>query len=163
MKKIYLLLFALTFLAACGDDDYDSYPPTFSAMTFANLSGAADDFRVGDRIVATAVQKKKGTLLYGSSYAWEIEPAEGVSHQRSYGGGVYDNAPQNPTDTIVFSAAGSYKVTLNAEYKPSGGKGLTGSYTEALDSGGSATYSVLGSGLFYYTVSLYGYIKVGRY
>jgi len=166
MKRIFFYILpivaALLSLAACSDDDYDSVPPTFSAMTFENLSGASDDLRVGDRIVATAVQRKKGERLYGSSYSWSVEPAEGVATQRAYGGGVYDDDPRNPSDTIVFASAGSYKITLTAEYKPSGARGLESGYTETLESGGTATYNVLGSGLFYYTATVTGYVRVGN-
>ncbi len=155
-----MLVCLSTCLAGCEDEDYDSRPPKFEDVTFQMLSDGSTTLRTGEPILVTAVQKKKGHLLLGTTYKWETSPAEGVTH-KPFSGDIYDLVPKNPTDTIVVSSSGSYKITLNASYKTSGAKGMKQGYVETFaDENGSAEYSVLGAAIFHYEVRLEKYFKV---
>ena len=135
-------------LGSCSDDDkYASYAPRFSDMTFTNLTGKTT-FHVGDTIVATAVQKKYGHLLDRTTYKWEVSPSEGVG-QKYMTGCVYDNDRSNPTDTLVFSSAGSYTIKLTARYNASG-ISESASSSEDFPDGGSASYASAALAVFAY-------------
>ncbi len=105
-------------LGACTDDDYTSTMPAFSGMTLESLTGDGSIY-VGRRAVATACQSTQGRLLNGTTYSWSISPSDSVE-QKYTSGVIYDYDPSNPTDTLLFKRAGSYKLTLTAAYKPSG-------------------------------------------
>ncbi len=123
MRKIFLIALTATALTACSEhyDDakYASKPPQFVEMTFQNIDNPDGGITAGSRIVVTAVQGQYGRLLNGTTYNWTAEPSDNTTHQFTKSV-VYDNQPQNPTDTIVFSGAGLYDVTLSATYKSSG-------------------------------------------
>lgn len=117
----FLLLFSIlcACLAACGDDDkYDSVPPAFSSLTFQNLTRGDSTLRVGDTLVATAVQERHGRLLNRTSYTWTTSDAD--ARHKFQGNVVYDHAPGDPTDTIVFSRPGACRLTFTALYNASG-------------------------------------------
>lgn len=163
MKKIFYGVFAfcaLAFLAvSCEDDNYDSLPPKFSDMTFATLDGG-DTFRAGDSIVATLHCSQAGRILVNATHAWSVDDADDVeNHFRA--GGLYEEMPANPTDTLVLSRPGRYKVVFNGTYTTAGSKGLTAGYTDRFaDGNGSVTYDVEGAAIFRYKVTAQKYIDV---
>lgn len=147
------LLSALTLaLAGCSEhaDDakYASLPPQFEDMTFATLTGNTT-LQAGDKIVATAVQSKKGRLLNGTTYTWSTSPIDGITHgfKRFV---IYDNESNNPTDTLTFATPGTYTVKLEARYKSSGNNQNVDGTTEF--EGGRVTYKT--GGLLSYTVTV---------
>lgn len=132
---------ALITLTACSEDEnnpkYTSLPPEFNGVELTPLAGDGT-IRAGEPFVATAIQEKKGKLLYGATYTWSTTPEDGVAH--SYQGKVvYDNDSSNPTDTIVIATPGIYTLRLNARYNISGSYRIVSKVNEWED--GSATYS----------------------
>lgn len=164
MKNLSSLALVLTMalaFTACSEDKYSSVPPQFSDMTFTNLDGGTT-FAVGDRIVATAVQKSSGKYLYGVSYAWSVTPTTGVAYQG-------DNAAtatlsvSNPVDTLVFSSAGTYTVKFEGTYRAAADVEQYNG-TTSID-GGTVTYKTYGvSGGTYgrYTVAVEKTIRVTK-
>ncbi len=117
-----------------NDSKYRSDCPRFSSFTFS-----ADPVRAGEDVTLTAVQSKAGYLLDKTSYSWEVLPAEGVTCEPIQPeGGIYDG--KNPECTLRFPNAGTYTVTLRADYK---GSGQVNYFEESatLEDGTKATYS----------------------
>lgn len=145
-----ILLLSLLGLAACSehDDDpkYRSLPPEFSGVTVTALDGGTP--KAGEKIVVTAVQKKPGRLIYKAKYEWSGSD-ESMTHAARKEV-VYDKENTNPTDTIVVSTPGSYKITLNARYYTSGGYEHINKTTEW--EGGKAVYAT--PSFQYYTVQV---------
>lgn len=129
MKKKNLIaclcaLFLLPFVfISCsekdGEEEYRSYPPEFTDVTFAASDGG-DVLRAGDDIQATAVQGKKGRLLNKTEYAWSIEGVEDAFGDQVAKTVVYDNESENPSATFSVLAAGRYKLVFTARYSISG-------------------------------------------
>lgn len=157
--KLLIALPLFAALTACSEntenEDYQSAPPTFSDVTFRNLTRPNDEtFHVGDRIEATAVQSKKGKLLYKSEYVWTTNNEDQTTHNY-YKGGIYDKDTRDPKDTLTVTAAGNYDVTLTATY------GISGQYspkysgtTYFADGNGSVTYKTGGSVIAGYNVTV---------
>lgn len=137
------------------DSDYQSVAPTFSDVTFRNLTRPNEtNFYVGDLIEATAVQSKKGKLLYQSTYAWTSDPSETATHSY-YAGGVYDNEPRDPKDTITVTAAGNYMLTMTGKYGISGQISSQPKGTVYFSDGnGSVTYNSGASVIAGYSVTI---------
>lgn len=153
------LLLVGALMVACSEDKYTSVPPQFSDMTFTNLDGGTT-FAVGDRIVATAVQKSGGKYLYGVKYAWSVSPNAGVSYQS-------DNAAtatvevSNPVDTLVFKSAGTYTVKFEGTYRASADVEQYNG-TTSFDGGtvSYTTHGVSGGAYSYYTVAVEKTIRI---
>ena len=145
-----ILLLSLLGLAACSehDDDpkYRSLPPEFSGVTITALDGG--ELKAGKKLVVTAVQQKPGRLIYKAKYEWSGSD-ESMTHAARKEV-VYDKENTNPTDTIVVSTPGSYKITLNARYYTSGGYEHINKTTEW--EGGKAVYAT--PSFQYYTVQV---------
>lgn len=115
-----VMLLLVTCLSCSEDSDnpkYTSLPPQFSHVETNNLDGDST-LRVGERIIFTAVQSKKGKLLYKATYNWGNKKGD-ATHSFTENV-IYDNNPANPTDTVVFAHPGTYTITLNAKYHISG-------------------------------------------
>ena len=119
--SLYSAILILLGIASCTEDHddpkYTSLPPTFSHVEVKSLDGDSV-LRVGKEIVVTAVQSKKGKLLYKAEYKWGQN--KGNATHKYTKEVIYDNNPVNPTDTIIFSAPGNYTLSLNAKYHISG-------------------------------------------
>lgn len=138
-KSICALLLGLT-LTACSDnsDDpkYRSTPPEISDMTLKPLDGS-EELRAGTPIVATVTQSRNGRLLNRTDYDWTADEA-GITHKFRKDV-IYDLQPQNPTDTLVFEAPGTYKLTFSGHYRTSGNAVTKNGYVDIPD--GRVTYS----------------------
>lgn len=135
-----LLVAAIVVGVSCSSDDnkYKSESPQFSEITLIDLNTGETNIRAGQPFVATAIQSSKGKLLNSTHYKWNVTNTDDVSHKYK-SGVVYDQEPENPSDTIVIPNAGRYELVFSADYGVSGiatGK----SYTESLTNGGSAMY-----------------------
>lgn len=162
----FLLAAAALSLTSCSDDSdnekYRSEPPTLSDISVKPLSGNGTQIRVGERFVATAEQSKKGRLLNSTSYSWSCS-SDNLSHLylRSV---IYDNENQNPTDTLVATAAGTYTLTFTGTYNASGNTQIWAqkygsTFTEDFASGdGKVTYTT--GGLLRFTVTATKTFKV---
>ncbi len=142
-----LALSALAFTACSehtNDAEYSSEAPRIADLTIQSLNPSHTDVHVGDRFVVTAVQQKKGRLLNRTTYKW----TNSASFEQKYTNyTAYDNGNFNPTDTLVATSAGSFKVSFRGDYKTSGSnintwlKTYGATYTEKLPGNGSATYN----------------------
>lgn len=121
IKMILLLCWCAFCLGSCSSDEdkYLSEPPIFSDFSIKNLTDGSDVVRAGQPFVVTAEQRKQGKKLYHAKYTWSANNAEDWSHKYTHGV-VYDKQPIHPTDTIIAPNPGRYKLTLTAEYNPSG-------------------------------------------
>lgn len=133
----------LIFAASCSDNaddaEYRSQPPLFSDMQISTLGGTTGDiFPAGSTLVATATQSRKGHLLYKAEYKWTCEPTD-VEH-RNKQLVVYDKDNENPTDTLVISDPGTYKLTFTGRYHISGSNCETLNGTTEIPNG-KVTYS----------------------
>jgi len=161
---LFLISLPLVF-TACTDDEekYASEPPLFSNITAKVKGTGSEELHVGDSIVITAVQSKAGRLLYQAKYNWSSTP-DGLTHLKPSQTVVYDNEPQDPSETVIATAAGSYTLTFSAKYDNSGNTTYWGnkygySFTQSFETGGgSATYNT--GGAFYFTVTATKTIKV---
>ena len=122
MKPLKPLLLAIplfcaaSFVTSCDDDDeYTSEIPEFSDVTFHVIEADDENLRVGDKIVATAVQSKKGRLLHGADMSWTSTPEASHSYKA---GVVYDAQNENPTDTIVSVLNGFASVNVTSTVSP---------------------------------------------
>lgn len=134
----FVSLFVLSGLFSCSEDDYTAFSPEFSDMTFATLDGETEEFHVGDKIVATAVQSRIGKYLYKATYEWKSTPE--TAEHRPKKGAVYDNDPVNPTDTITFTAPATYTLTFKGRYNISSSEYETRNYSVRIPEG-KITYS----------------------
>lgn len=137
-------------LSSCNDDeDYTSEIPQFSDVTFHVLGSNNTELRVGDKIVATAVQSKKGHLLHGATMSWSSTP----DAQHSFKAGVvYDAQNENPTDTIEVTAAGRYSLTFTSKYDVSGIYKIYNETVPFADGNGQVRYQTLSQ--LYYQVTI---------
>lgn len=131
------------------DDDYTSEIPEFSDVTFHVIEADDENLRVGDKIVATAVQSKKGRLLHGADMSWTSTPEASHSYKA---GVVYDAQNENPTDTIVATTSGWHTLTFTAKYDVSGIAKTYNSTVDFADGSGSVSYQTLS--LLYYQVTI---------
>lgn len=167
-KAILALLLVPWTAMSCSDESndekYRSEPPRFSDISIRPLESGAGpiadngsgNLPVGQRLLVTAHQSAIGRLLYKATYEWTTSPSEDVSHRYSQKV-VYDDMPVDPTDTIIVSAPGTYRINLAAKYYTSGqvttwgaqhGTGFTDNFA---DGNGSATYTL--AGILYFTVN----------
>lgn len=161
MQKILIrigiyLLPALFAVCSCKENDYTAYSPEFSDITFITTEGKADDFRAGDKIVATAVQSRIGKYLYKATYTWTSNPSDGVSQQYPQGA-IYDNEPFNPTDTLMFSTPGTYNLTFKARYNISSAEYEQHNFTVRIPDG-KITYTT--PSFMYFDVTIEKQIKI---
>lgn len=157
-RTLLLAIPLLALVVACSDnsndDDYQSVAPTFSDVTFRNLTRQGDtNFYVGDRIEATAVQSKKGKLLYKAEYVWSSEPDTTATHAY-YRGGIYDDDPRDPKDTITVTQSGNYQLTMTARYGISGQMNSISGTVYFADGNGSVTYNSGASVIAGYNVTV---------
>lgn len=159
---LFSLLVSLSLLAvltSCSEDSdnpkYQSRIPTFSDVTFEVIDADHSDIRVGDRVVATAVQSSKGKLLDRTTYTWTSSD-ENIAHKYKQGA-VYDADNVNPTDTFTVSSTGRIRLTMTAKYQVSGQYQLYNRTDEIED--GSVTYKTLS--WQWYEVTLTKYFRVG--
>lgn len=156
MKPLKPLLLAIplfcaaSFVTSCDDDDeYTSEIPEFSDVTFHVIETDHENLRVGDKIVATAVQSKKGRLLHGADMSWTSTPEASHSYKA---GVVYDAQNENPTDTIVATTSGWHTLTFTVKYDVSGIAKTYNSTVDFADGSGSVSYQTLS--LLYYQVTI---------
>ena len=151
-----LILCTITsFLASCSDDNehsskYNSTPPTFADMTVNELSTNSTTLHTGEKLVATLQQAKIGKLLYKATYQWTISPETDGNSQKYKTVVIYDQEPQNPTDTLIINTPGTYTLSFNAKYDASAyttlwrESGADQSSTFWPDNSGKVTYSSRG-------------------
>lgn len=158
MQRLTIAFTALIlFVAGCSDnaDDpkYRSLPPEISDLTLAPLDGSTE-LRANTPIVATVQQKKLGRLLHGATYSWKTSPID-IDH-KYVKGVIYDQEPQNPTDTITFANKGTYTLTFTGRYKRSN---YSGQHNYSVDiSDGKVTYST--PSLMYYDVKVEKTVRI---
>lgn len=109
-----LSVLALGGLTTSCDEEYVSSPPKFSDLTVTSTDGGTTLY-TNTKIVATAVQEKKGHLLFKAGYTWTTSPSEDVNHTYQKGV-IYDNENHNPTDTIIFTHPGRYTIKFNGKF-----------------------------------------------
>lgn len=104
---------------SCSDDDPVSIPPLFKDMEFAALNGG-EQLKASEKVVATAVQERKGDLLYKAKYTWSAKKVGGTSavnpSHRYMKEVIYDHQNFNPTDTIIFNEPGKYEVAFDSKF-----------------------------------------------
>lgn len=129
MKKTNLLS-ALTLctiallLTSCSDDNehnskYNSTPPTFNDLTVTEISTNSTTLHTGEKLVATLHQAKIGKLLYKATYDWAIDPETNGNSQKYKTMVIYDQEPQEPTDTLIINTPGTYTLTFKGTYDAS--------------------------------------------
>ncbi|MBQ9286676.1 MAG: hypothetical protein IJ209_10425 [Bacteroidaceae bacterium] len=115
-----ILAFA-SVLASCGDEDQQSYMPTWKGFTYSPQPAER-----GDSVKITARQNEIGHLIYRAVYNWQakyyLSTADGadslvtVTHTEDV---VYDYDPADPTWSLYVPLGLRYSdiaVTLTAEY-----------------------------------------------
>jgi hypothetical protein len=125
MKKIIFALFSFVILlSACegheNDSKYRSMYPLIEDMVFTSTVTGTNTIVAGEPFVATVKQSQIGRLLYKATYDWSDANQVGT-HRPFPKTVVYDDAPINPTDTIVLPHAGRQQIKLEATYHISGG------------------------------------------
>lgn len=156
IKTGITLMLLLSALCSCKDEDYTAYSPEFSDIIFTTVEGNTEEFHVGDKIIATAVQSRIGKYLYKATYTWECNPNAGVS-QKYPQGAIYDNEPFNPTDTLVFDRAFTYNLVFKARYHISSAEYEPHNFTVRIPNG-KITYS--SPSFMYFDVTIEKQIKV---
>ena len=105
---------------ACKDDDPESYMPTFEGFSVEPATPYA-----GDSIVFTAVQSKKGHLIFHADYKWVVDyyttDSEGHSdtiHFDKKKSVVYDLENENPFFKIKIPEGngGEIQAYFRADY-----------------------------------------------
>lgn len=152
MKKIFrcctplLFLFALVTFVSCDDEDYSSYVPTFQGFRIDPSEPV-----VGDSLTITAVQARKGHLIYRATYTWNIQCMSTVMLNKTVKV-VYDNEPADPVIGFRLpedAPVGNYTVKFTANYQYSG-QGTTvnngGTYEDPVE-GVSGQINMVNSGL----------------
>lgn len=171
MKKTLLakcLCALLTISAAscsdkADDPEFCSQPPLFSEMPISVLGGApANVFPAGSTLVATAMQSRKGRLLYKADYKWKCEPANAAQEpvdvrHRNKSAVVYDKDNGNPTDTLTISKPGIYRLTFTGRYHISGSNCETVNGTAEIPQG-KVTYST--PSFLYYDITMERTLRV---
>ena len=112
-----LFLFSLVGFISCDKEDYNSYVPTFKGFRIT-----PSDPTIGDSITITAVQAKKGHLIYRATYTWEVK-CQGTVMYNGTKKVVYDNEPADPVIGFRLpddAPVGNYSVKLSANYQFSG-------------------------------------------
>ncbi len=143
---------AAAFTSCSQDSDNPKYaqkPPMFSDLSVVEYSTGSTTLHVGEKVVATAVQKSTGRQLNKTTYSWSLSPNEEENTHRYTSQVIYDYEQGNPVDTITFQKSGDYTLTFNAVYNGSGNtttwaKQYGSDYSERLDDRGitKATYTV---------------------
>lgn len=64
-------------------------------------------------------QAKIGKLLYKAKYEWAINPETEGNSQKYKTVVIYDQEPQNPTDTLIINTPGTYTLTFKGTYDAS--------------------------------------------
>lgn len=124
LNKALQLISAFSFiiiLLGCSEDTerFRSEAPHFARLTAKSLSDGSSTLRVGQPFVLTAEQEVRGKRLDRTNYRWEVANAADWT-QRYTKNLVYDKQPQHPTDTLVATTPGVYRITFTANYNPSG-------------------------------------------
>lgn len=159
-----LSVLALGGLTTSCDEEYVSSPPIFSGFnitvkndnytpdstTYENDTITNDTLYTNTKIAVTAVQRKKGHLLYKASYTWATSPSEGVNHTYQKGV-IYDNENHNPTDTIIFTQPGKYTITFSGKYNISAADFEKVNGVEKVSDNEKITYTSLP---LYYTIEI---------
>ncbi len=143
---------AAAFTSCSQDSDNEKYaqkPPTFSELRVVENSTGSTTIHVGEKAVATAVQKTTGRQLNKTTYAWSLSPDEADNKHHYTSQVIYDYEKDNPVDTITFQKSGDYALTFKAVYNGSGNTTVWANqygneYSERLDDRGltKATYTV---------------------
>ena len=154
MKKKNLLLCACSMalgllVTSCEDKEYISLHPEFSDMEFKMLEDGSTELRAGEKILATAIQSKKGSLLNHTEYNWSAD-TESVSHKFRKTV-IYDKETFNPCDTLIFEKPGTYNLTFNGKYYTSGDFVNFGKRDESIENG---KVSYAAPSFLFYTVSV---------
>ncbi len=168
MKKIKFVFSALFLAVAASmavgcsdkadDEEFRSKPPIIADLEVKMLDGGTQ-LTVGDKMVATLVQKSKGRLLNGATYEWSVTPLpDSVVHnyKRSV---IYDKGKANPTDTLQFKKPGTYTLKFTGAFKISGSNSEHHNSTVEIPDG-EVTYRT--EGLFRYIITATKTIKVGN-
>ena len=125
--------FAFCFAAiSCDDTDTESYMPVYEGFSVEPSAPVA-----GDTIVFTAVQQKKGHLIYHADYQWKLTYAtrndEGNADTVTYTkkqSVVYDLENENPSVKFFIPAGvgGIIQASFRADFTYSGigGSGYDG-------------------------------------
>ena len=146
-------LAAATAFTSCSQDSdnpkYAQKPPMFSDLSVEEYGTGSATIHVGQKAVATAVQKSTGRQLNKTTYSWTLSPNEETNTHRYTSQVIYDYENQNPVDTITFQKSGDYTLTFQATYNGSGNTTTWANqygneYSERLDDRGltKATYTV---------------------
>ena len=112
-----LFLFSLVGFISFDKEDYNSYVPTFKGFRIT-----PSDPTIGDSITITAVQAKKGHLIYRATYTWEVK-CQGTVMYNGTKKVVYDNEPADPVIGFRLpddAPVGNYSVKFSANYQFSG-------------------------------------------
>lgn len=125
---------ALTLVCACDEEDQQSYMPTWKGFSYAPQPAER-----GDSVAITALQDKKGHLIYKAKYTWTAtyvipssQDVDSVVTETHSDVVVYDNEPADPvwklyvplrlrSNSIAVSFMGEY------HYSASGPQGTDGS------------------------------------
>ncbi len=122
MKKLVQLFILsavmLVVNTACSSDDdgYQSKLPMFS-----DISANTEIIYTNQSVQFTAVQSRKGQLLYNADYKWYLDSESNCVSSTS---ATYDKKPDNPVCTMTApSTPGRMTVIFKGEYKFSGKAG----------------------------------------
>ncbi len=157
MKKLFYLFLSIPIVfAACEDEDYRSIVPMYSDLIVehVNPDKIGQPFRVGDTLVATAIESSRGKWIDRVNIKWKAEKATCLPNiLGEYVYGEYD-APYNLTDTIVLNAAGVATVTMKGLFRSMANMRQYNQSTTSTDNTFKATYETESTKLFYYDVTL---------
>lgn len=126
--SLFLSILVLSLISCsenADDEKYRSTPPLFSNMEVRALETGKlfphnHVVRANEPLVLTAVQSAHGHLLNSSKYQWtcdKLNDEVGHKYKKSV---IYDHEKGNPTDTLTFPQAGTYKITFTGSYNISG-------------------------------------------
>lgn len=149
---IIATLFITSLFAACSDNSDDekylSHAPTFTDIQVTTEDG--NMIEAGKKATLTAVQSKKGVLLYKAKYDWTFEPDNSEVEQDYTKEVVYDVKNEDPTNEVIFRNKGKYKVRFTGRFYISGQHKIY-NHTE-IKNGCTITYST--PGIQYYEVTI---------
>ncbi len=152
-----ILMIILCFLAygfnSCSDNsnesEYQSIPPKFTNILLTSQQeGIAE---AGKEFTLTALQSKKGKLLYKAKYNWTIEPSDENIEKKFTQEVIYDKNNADPTANFIIPNKGKYKITFTGLFYISGQPGNYNS-TEVSNNGCTITYST--PGIQYYKITI---------
>ena len=122
--SVFFGCFLCLVIVSCSDSDSESYMPVFEGFSVEPEVPIA-----GDTIVFTAVQQKKGHLIYHADYKWALTyitrndegNADTVTYTKKQSV-VYDLENDNPSVKFLIpaGAGGNIQASFRADYTYSG-------------------------------------------